>query len=260
MGYKLIEIKKTLKKYKNIVDTYKYAYIGIPKGCGGLEKEYFGTLDKFKKLYPDFKCNHGFSTIFYMHGSVGLSKGKIFRKWFVEDSNFIFFAPNSFKIKNRPTYKSSAKISEYQKVHKLRQAEIYCSLQNMKELSFIDMNKMFLMGNSEGGLAAAYYKGKEFKGRVVTAFSCEDAYYSQDFKIGAKKKDPFLNIIGTEDEYFSNKSSTNKHYEVEGHGTKALLEFKNAKIIILPKTRHDLTLNSYVKEDIINFVKFWTKN
>lgn len=252
-------IKKTIEKYKNIDDTYKYAFIGVPKGCGGLKKSFLGTLNKFKKLYPNFTCNHGFNTIFYMHGSIGLSKGKIFRKWFVEEGNFIFFAPNSFKIKNRPTYKNYAKISQYQKVHKLRQAEIHYSLQHLDELKFIDKEKMFLMGNSEGGLAAAYYKGREFRGRVVTAFSCEEAYYSQDFKIGARKKDPFLNIIGTEDEYFSNESSTNKNYEVEGHGTKALLEFKNAKVIILPKTRHDLTINSYVKDDIINFIRFWTK-
>ncbi len=256
----MIEINKTLAKYENFDDTYKYAFIGIPKGCGGLKSAFFGTLDTFKKAYPNFICKESLNTIFYMHGSIGLSKGEVFRKWFVQDGNFIFFAPNSFKIKNRPTYKSPAKISQYQKVHKLRQAEIYYSLKKLKELNFIDKKKMFLMGNSEGGLAAAYYKGKEFKARIVTAFSCEDAYYSQDFKIGARKKDPFLNIIGTHDEYFSNESKTNQNYEVEGHGTKALLKFKNAKIIILAQTKHDLTLNAYVKEDIINFVKFWTKD
>lgn len=255
----MTNILQTLNKYENINDSYKHAFIGIPKGCGGLKKPYYGTLNKFKKLYPDFKCTLKLPTLLYMHGSIGLTRGALFRKWIVEDANFIFFAPNSFKIKNRPTYKSPASISKYQKVHKLRQAEIHHNLEKLKELKFIDLKNIFLMGNSEGGLAAAYYKGKEFKGRIVTAFSCEESYYSQDFEIGAKKNDPFLNIIGTHDEYFSNNSKTNKNYEVDGHGSKVLKSYKNAKVIILPKTKHDLTLNIYVKEDIVNFLKFWSE-
>lgn len=256
----MTNILKTISQYQNVHDSYKYAYIGIPKGCGGLEQPFLGTLNKFKKKYPNFSCKLKLPTLFYMHGSIGLSKGKLFRKWIVEDANFIFFAPNSFKIKKRPSYKNPAKISAYQKVHKLRQAEIHYNLLQLDELKFIDKNNMFLMGNSEGGLAAAYYKGREFKGRIVTAFSCEESYYSQDFTIGAKKSDPFLNIIGTQDEYFSNDSKTNKNHQVEGHGTKTLAKYKKAKVIILPQTKHDLTLNLYVKEDIVNFLKFWSKH
>ncbi len=255
----MTNILETLSKYKNIDDTYKYAYIGIPKGCGGLTEPFYGTLHKFKKRYPNFSCKLKLPTLFYMHGSIGLTKGALFRKWIVEDANFIFFAPNSFKIKDRPTYKNPAKISKYQKVHKLRQAEIHHNLSKINELKFIDKENMFLMGNSEGGLAAAYYRGREFKGRIITAFSCEESYYSQGFKIGAKKSDPFLNIIGTHDEYFSNDSKTNKDHEVDGHGTKILDKYKKAKVIILPQTKHDLTLNIYVKEDIVNFLKFWSK-
>lgn len=253
-------IEKIIHTYDNFSHSYEYAFIGIPKGYGGLKKPYYGTLKKFKKAYPNFTFKEKLPTLFYMHGSIGLTKGKIFRKYIVEDANFIFFAPNSFKVRNRPTYKSPSTIEKYQAVHKFRQAEIYYNLEKLKNVRFIDCNNMFLMGNSEGGLAAAYYKGKEFKARIVTAFSCEEAYYSQNFTIGAKKKDPFLNIIGTQDEYFSNDSETNKHYEVDGHGTQALLKFKKAKVIILPQTKHDLTLNPYVKEDIVNFLKFWSKH
>lgn len=255
----LTDIINTINKYENINDTYKYAYIGIPKGYGGLKKSYYGTFNKFKKKYPNFSFNKKIPTLFYMHGSIGFTKGIIFRKYIVENANFIFFAPDSFKIKNRPTYSSEATMDEYTTVHKLRQAEIKYNLEKLRKVSFIDFDNLFLMGNSEGGLAAAYYKGKEFKARIVTAFSCEDSYYIQDFKIGARKKDPFLNIIGTEDEYFANDSETNKHYEVDGHATQALIKFKKAKVIILPKTKHDLTLNPYVKEDIVNFLKFWSK-
>ncbi len=70
-------------------------------------------------------------------------------------------------------------------MHKVRQAEIFYNIKKLKDLKFIDKNNIFLMGNSEGGLAAAAYKGREFRGRIVTAYSCENGYYSKDFKIGS---------------------------------------------------------------------------
>ncbi len=256
----MTNIIKTLCEYDNFKDTYKYAYIGIPKGFGGLKKPYYGMLNKFKKKYPNFKIESRISTVLFMHGSIGLKKGKTYRKWIVEEAGFIFFAPNSFKIQNRPTYISPAKVSSYEKVHRVRQAEIHYNLKKLKNISFIDDKHIFLMGNSEGGLAAAAYKGREFKGRIVTAYSCENGYYSSDFKLGAKKTEPFLNIIGTHDEYFANSSKTNKNYHVEGHCTKALRKHKNAKVILLPQTKHDITQNIYVKEEIVSFLKLWSKD
>lgn len=252
------EIIKTLKKYDNFKDTYKYAYIGIPKGLGGLQKPFYGQFNKFLKLYPKFLPQNRLPCVLFMHGSKGLNKAETYRKWLVE-AGFIFFAPNSFKIENRPTYKNPDKKASYEKVHKIRQAEIFYNIKKLKDLEFIDKNNIFLMGNSEGGLAAAAYKGREFRGRIVTAYSCENGYYSKDFKIGAKKSDPFLNIIGTNDEFFSKNSIPNKEYKVQGHCTKALREHKNAKVILLPLTKHDITQNIYVKSDIINFLKLWSK-
>ncbi len=256
----MTDINKTLSKYNNFKDTYKYAYIGIPKGFGGLKEPYYGTLNKFKKKYPNFKVDKKIPTLIFIHGSKGLTKGKIYRKWVVEEAGFIFFAPNSFKIENRPTYNTPAKMSAYEEVHKLRQAEIHYNLGKLKNVSFIDEEHLFLMGNSEGGLAAAAYKGREFKARIITAYSCENGYYSKDFKLGAKKNEPFLNIIGTHDEYFGKNSKPNENHEIKGHCTKALMKYKNAKVIILPQTKHDITTNIYVKEDIIHFLKFWSRD
>lgn len=251
--------QKIIDKYKDFKNSFKYAYIGIPKGVGGLEKCYFGTLDRFKKLYPDFQCEKKVPTLLFMHGSGGLKKGATYRKWIVTHNKFIFFAPNSFKIKNRPYYQTPAPLKDYEKVHDFRQAEIYYNLEKLESLRFIDMNHLFLFGNSEGGLAAAAFKGRVFKGRIITAYSCEDSYYSKDFKLGVSKKEPVLNIIGTHDQFFSNNSKPTKGRKVDGHCTKALSKHPKAKVILLPQTKHDITLNPYVKYEIIGFFKMWSK-
>jgi hypothetical protein len=115
------------------------------------------------------------------------------------------------------------------------------------------------MGNSEGGLAVAIYKASSFNGRIVTAFSCESSYFYKNFKLGSKKDKPFLNIIGTHDEFFAKGTVLNKKYKVKGNGIERLKNYKNAKVVILPKAKHDLTTNIYVKDEILNFLKLWSR-
>ncbi|MEA1915775.1 MAG: hypothetical protein U9N30_10750, partial [Campylobacterota bacterium] len=218
-------IEQTLNQYKNFKDTYRYAYVGFPQGFGGLKKAFYGTFDEFIKTHPNIKEEKVYSTLFYMHGSSGLYKGDVYRKYIVENLGFIFFAPNSHKIKNRPTYKSPAKHSEYKKVHKVRLAEIYYNHKKLKKLNFVDNQNIFLMGNSEGGLAAAIYKNNSFKARIITAFSCESSYFYKNFKLGSKKDTPLLNIIGTNDEFFSQGTYLNKKYKVNGNGIDRLKKY-----------------------------------
>jgi hypothetical protein len=77
--------------------------------------------------------------------------------------------------------------------------------------------------------------------------------------LGSRKDEPFLNIIGTHDEFFAKKSSLNKAYKVKGHGIDKLKNYKNAKVVILPKAKHDLTTNIYVKDEILSFLKLWSR-
>jgi len=255
------KIKKTLSKYKNIQDSFKYAYVGIPKSIANLEENFFGTFESFLKKYPNFTDFKKLPIVLYMHGSSGLYTGDVYRKIITKDAKFIFFAPNSFKIKNRPTYKTAldkpAKEKNYLKVHRLRVAEIYYNLKELKKLPFVDSNNIFLMGNSEGGLASAIYPHEKFKGRIITAFSCESSYFYTNFKLGAKKSEPFLNIIGTHDQFFSKLSLLNSNYNIDGNGIESLKKYKFAKIVILTKTKHDITTNPYVKDEILSFLKLW---
>ena len=252
-------IKKTLEKYENFKGTYKYAYVGFPKGFCGIKKAFFGTLNEFEKKHPNIKHDGKYKTVLYMHGSSGLYKGEVYRKYIVEELGFVFFSPNSYKIKDRPTYESPAKTSDYNKVHKVRVAEIYYNHKRLNKLDFIDSRNVFLMGNSEGGLAAAIYESNKFAGRIVTAFSCESSYFYKNFKLGSKRSEPFLNIIGTHDEFFAKKTYLNKKYKVNGNGIEKLKNYKNAKVVILPKAKHDLTANIYVKDEILSFLRLWSR-
>jgi len=257
-----IDTKKIIKKYDNFYQVFEKAYVGIPKGYGGLKESFIGYMDEFIKKYPNFNPKQKIPTVLYMHGSGDFIRGDTYREWICNDLGFAFICPRSHILKNRPTYVSPAPKKQYKKVHRLRQAEIKFSSKKIKKIKWIDKKNIFLMGNSEGALAAGIYPGDEFKARVILAWSCEDGYYSQDTHIGSKKHEPILSIIGTEDEYFGiNSEFTNtKKHKIQGHCIEALLEHGNSKVVVLPKTKHNLTDNPYTKYEIINFLNFWSED
>ncbi len=193
-----------------------------------------------------------------MQGSGSFSKGPTFREWITGDLGWVFFAPNTHTSNKRPKYSSPVPKKVYEEIHKYRQAEIDQFVQHLDELPFIDKQRLFLMGNSEGALAAARYAGKEFVGRLVLSWSCEPGYYTDFPKVGAKyKTDPFLNIVGRDDVYFGKDSPFNNQYRNKGHCGDALLRYNHAKVVILPNTGHNVMKNPFTKDEVLNFLRMF---
>ena len=254
-------------KYPSFENTFNQGFIGIPVGVAGLTEPFYGSLAEAKEKVPDaFKQENNsdkhsdkkLTTVFYMQGSGEFTKGRTFREWITGEADHVFFAPNSHQGKGRPTYSSPVSKDIYEEVHDYRQAEIKYAVSRLSEIPFINTSKMFLMGNSEGGFAAARYTGKEFKARIVLSWTCEKGYYTDNPKVGSSyKKHPFLNIVGRDDAYFGKSSELNKKYNNEGHCGDALFRYKNAKVVILPNTGHNVMANPFTKPEILSFIKMF---
>jgi predicted esterase len=250
-----VDCNQTAKNYSNFSDSFNRAFIGIPKGVLGIAEPFYGTYDKALIKIPNLKnYTKKLTTVVYMQGSNRFNSGKTFRKWITE-AGYIFFAPNTHTSRDRPTYSSPVPKSIYEEVHAYRQAEIDLFVKRVKELPFIDKNSIFLMGYSEGALATARYSGDEFIGRIVLGWSCEAGYYTDYPKVGAKEGDPFLNIIGRDDQYFGKQNPWSSAYKNEGHCGDALFKFTNAKVVILPNIGHNLLKSPFLKDEILNFIK-----
>jgi predicted esterase len=251
-----VDCNLTQKEYKNFRGSFDKAFIGIPKGVLGIAQPFYGSLDEALVKIPNLKSyTKKLPTVVYMQGSNSFNSGKTFRKWITGDAGYIFFAPNTHTGRDRPTYNSPVSKDIYERVHAYRQAEIDLFIKRLKELPFIDKNRMFLMGYSEGAVASARYSGDEFVGRIVLGWSCEPSYYTDFPKVGAKKDDPFLNIIGRDDQYFGKQNPWNNAYNNEGHCGDALFKFSNAKVVLLPNTGHNLLKSGFLKNEIISFIK-----
>ncbi len=255
----MIDYEPISKKYEGFTDSFDKAFIGLPKGFMGLKEPFYGTYDEALTKLPGLKdSSEKLPAVIYMQGSGKFSKGPTFREWITGEAGYIFFAPNTHTGKNRPTYSSPVPKSHYEAVHDYRQAEISLFVARMDELKFIDKDRMFLMGNSEGAFAAARYAGKEFVGRIVLSWSCEPGYYTNYPKVGASyKNEPFLNIVGRDDAYFGKNNPWNNQYANEGHCGDALFRFENAKVVLLPKTGHNVMANPFTKGEVLSFIEMF---
>ncbi len=245
--------------YPGFSDSFDKAFIGLPKGFAGLDAPFYGTLEEAKAKIPNLsELTQTYPAVLYMQGSGSFSKGPTFREWISGDLGWVFFAPNTHTSNKRPKYSSPVPKKIYEEIHKYRQAEIHQFVKRLPELPFIDKQRLFLMGNSEGALAAARYAGKQFVGRLVLSWTCEPGYYTDFPKVGAKyKTDPFLNIVGRDDVYFGKDSPYNNKYNNKGHCGDALLRYKHAKVVLLPNTGHNVMKNPFTKGEVLSFLKMF---
>lgn len=245
-----------VKKYPDFHEIFDKAFVGLPKSMTGLKKNYYGSLNKFIKKYPGIKLKK-VPTLLYLHGSSGFLKGEKYRKWIVKNADMAFIGLNSYAVKHRPTYISPDSKDSYEAVHLFRQAELKYAFKRLGELEFVDFDNLFLMGNSEGALAAGICKNRAFKGRILVSWGCEAGYYGHSYKIGAKKKVPILNIIGLNDQYFGVYSEYGDFES--GHCAKALHHYRNSKVILLPQVTHNALESDYTKREIVDFLNYWKK-
>jgi hypothetical protein len=251
----MMSLLQNLKGFR-MDQSFNTAYIGIPKS---LSKDRQATYTQLSSLrLSDYLKSHieSVPTIFYLNGSAGFTKGEVYRKWVVENTGCLFFSPNDFAISGRPTYSPRSRLDEYETVHRFRQDVIRYNINKLLGLG-LNLNPIFLMGNSEGALAAGVYPGREFFGRIILAWGCESGYYTSHCQLGAAKDDPILAIIGDHDEYFSKQSKKSIGHNINGSCQKQLQDYKNAINITLPMTGHNLTENPYTELMIVNFINFW---
>jgi len=96
---------------------YNSAYIGIPKGVLGIAEPFYGTYQEALKKIPNLKnYTKKLPAVIYMQGYRTFRLGDKIRKW-VTEAGYLFFAPNSYALKNRPTYNLVAPQKFLEKIH-----------------------------------------------------------------------------------------------------------------------------------------------
>jgi dienelactone hydrolase len=179
--------------------------------------------------------------VVFLHGSSGL-RLKAIADWqlWLASLGVASVAPDSFALAERATYSSPVDKDFYEKIHALRGAEITAALAAVKQVTWADTSRIVLAGTSEGAVAVARYSGKEFAGRIIYSWSCEDNYFVESPKNSIDPDKPVLNVMSTVDPYFSQSNSWIGNASAKGHCADALKDHKRATIVLIPGAPHTL--------------------
>lgn len=184
----------------DIAQTFDQATVLLPRGKG-LEP-LIGKLSdtSLRDHLADLPASGGYPTILYLHGCTG--QGRLAPLQAFAEAGFAVIAPNSFARRFRPLQcrPSERTGGENIFVFDFRLVEISYALQRMAALPWINNERLYLVGTSEGGVAAALYRGEEFRSRIIAQWTCHGAPFIRG--LAAPKGEPVLAIVRSDDPWY----------------------------------------------------------
>ncbi len=184
----------------DIARTFDQATILLPRrnGLGPLA----GKLsDKaVRKYLSNLPSSRRYPTILYLHGCAG--QGDLAPLQAFAKAGFAVIAPNSFARRFRPLQCRPSERTGGQNifVFDFRLVEISYALQRMAALPWVNNERLYLVGTSEGGVAAALYRGEEFSARIIAQWTCHGAPFIRG--LAAPEGEPVLAIVRSDDPWY----------------------------------------------------------
>jgi len=183
----------------DIARTFDYAYVVMPPQGGS---DTLATRMRAPALADYLAASRGerFATVLFLHGCDGLAGLNPLRA--MARRGFAVVAPDSLARRFRPLQCDPATRTggQNQYVYDFRAAEISYALQRLRRLPWVDQRRLFLVGHSEGGLAAAQFRGDAFRARVIAEWTCQGA--SQVAGLSAPPDEPVLAVVRANDPWY----------------------------------------------------------
>lgn len=176
----------------------------IARGHTGI----FGRLRHIEGFFADIPTTAKLPAVLYLHDCPGLKTEAVHDVDELAAAGFAVFAPDSFDSRAR---KSDCVRFEFvaglnPDAYAQRQSEIIVALAEMRKLPWVDGSAIVLYGLGEGALAAANYAGREFRGVVLTGWTCGASQYPDDVAGLKTPPDiPVLALVSRYDPWFDRK-------------------------------------------------------
>lgn len=235
----------------DLTRTWQKAWVFVPKGEGARK---FEVQDqRFHGWRPATEAPPP-TVILYLHGCTGLGSAddRFLRKLAAE--GFVVIAPDSFARRYRPMQcDPRTKTGGHNLyVYDFRQAEINFALLKLAEIDWVDPQRLFLIGASEGGVAAALYRGSAFRGRIITHWTCQGGRLIRG--LDAAEDEPILAIVQQHDPWYANGRTVGQ----SGDCGSFMQGRPNAHSMVLDDgSQHDVFTNARALKAIFDFLNFY---
>lgn len=166
---------------------------------------FFGRLRHIEPFLASIPSGAKVPAVLYLHDCPGLKIEAVRDIGELAAAGFAVFAPDSFDSRDRTSdcvrfeYVAGLNPDAYLQ----RQSEILVALIELRKLPWIDSSALILYGLGEGALAAANYPGQEFRGVVLTGWTCGGAQYPPNVAgLKTPPDTPILALVSRYDPWF----------------------------------------------------------
>jgi dienelactone hydrolase len=233
--------------------TWRKAHVAIPATDGTL-RPVIGTWSnsRVQGVLAALRGARPLPAIVYMHGCSGIGGEEEASKLFFMEQGYAVFLPDSFA---RPGRRSNCNLLTRDRAlapesHDLRLAELRYAVEQLRDLPWIDRRRIYIVGFSEGGLAAARYERGDVAGIVIMSWHCQGA--PPFVGIRAPRAVAVLAILGAEDPWYRGNRGHHcgKVFHGRAEATSLVLEGNGHEIINSP----DLYNAARAKGAILDFL------
>ncbi|UJF23957.1 hypothetical protein L0B52_06335 [Suttonella sp. R2A3] len=227
--------------------------VALPAKATADGETYYGDFNETPKL-----SGERVPTVIMLHGSSGINPKLGYDTWqkHLANEGIASFIFDGMQLDDRITYKSPVDTETYEKIHELRASEIDIALNAIKATSWADAEALILAGTSEGAVSVARYDEEAFIGKIIYSWSCEDNYFVKD-DMTSTKQTPTLNIISSQDKYFSDENDFVGIDKPVGNCSVVygdeLPEF--FEVLLIPKAPHTLFNLPAARSALVGFVE-----
>lgn len=172
--------------------------------------------------------------VLYLHGCGGLIRGGLGYRLMLMNAGFAIFEPDAFARPGHTCEGSSIK---------KRREEIVYALSQIRQLPWVDHDRIILMGNSEGGRTVAVWDEPGFAAHVVLASNCGPFRNPAAAAPRAPATVPVLAVVGAKDELLS------------GSSCRVTRRMNGSKSIRIPDAGHDIMGHPQTKSAIRDFLR-----
>ncbi len=238
------------RELSDLESTWAKAVVAMPPGNNKSSSK-ISTMQNLLQQAAFRAPTVRYPVVVYMHGCTGLGKtDRNFLKKLAE-AGFLAIGPDSMARGFRPRQCSgrSKQGGANVFVFDFRQAEINYAVQQLAQSEWADIDNLFLVGVSEGGLAAAHYRGDIFRARVITQWTCHGASLVEG--LTAPVDTPILAVVRKHDPWYDGSKGNSQAGDCGAYFD----DRPHSRSIILDKgKKHSVMKDDEILQIIIEFL------
>lgn len=194
------------------------------------------------------------TTVIYLHGCTGL--GDLSTLKFLAAAGYLVIAPDSMARRYRPLQcdVATGRGGFNLFVYDFRLTELSYAIHNIARLPWADSSDLFVLGGSEGGVAAALYRGDNLRGRIIAAWTCHGAPIVAG--LSSPTMEPVLSIVAADDPWYAEGVAVGQ----SGDCGEFMAGRPNALSIVLEQGEgHAVLASAAGRQAILDFLALWRK-